>query len=50
MIDFLPALNDKCVKSSSEPFLSNEIYPSSSQITKSYFSNLFSNALKVQQF
>ena len=42
IVDFKPALNDKWVNNISAPALSNEIYPNSSHITKSYFLNLFS--------
>lgn len=44
---FLPALSDKLEKSSSEPSLSNDIYPSSSAIIKSYFSNLLLKIVNV---
>jgi len=47
MVDFLPALRERWVKSSSDPSLSKEIYPNSSAITRSYFSNLDSSPLKV---
>ncbi|ETJ18526.1 hypothetical protein Q604_UNBC18619G0002 [human gut metagenome] len=40
IVDFLPVLIDKLVKSSSAPSLSDDMYPNSSRITKSYFSNL----------
>ena len=44
---FLPALNDRLEKSSSDPSLSNDIYPNSSAIIKSYFSNLLLNIVNV---
>ena len=47
IILFLPALKDKLEKSNSEPSLSNEIYPNSSAITKSYFSNLLLKLVNV---
>ena len=47
MVDFLPALRERWVKSSSDPSLSKEIYPNSSAITRSYFSNMDSNLIKV---
>src|SRR5690606_17594564 len=47
MVDFLPARNDRCENNNSAPSLSNEIYPNSSRITKSYFSNFNSNDRSV---
>lgn len=39
IVDFLPVLIDKLVNSNSAPSLSDDIYPNSSRITKSYFSS-----------
>ena len=47
MVDFLPALRERWVKISSDPSLSKEMYPNSSAITRSYFSNRDSNLIKV---
>lgn len=47
IVEARPARKDKCVKSSSTPSLSKEIYPNSSIITKSYFSNFNSNERNV---
>jgi len=47
MVDFLPARRERWVKSSSDPSLSKEIYPSSSAITRSYFSKIDSSLIKV---
>lgn len=40
IVDFLPVLIDRLVNKSSAPSLSDDIYPNSSSMTKSYFSNL----------
>lgn len=42
-----PALNDRWLKSSSPPSLSQLTYPNSSQMTRSYFSNLNCSVLSV---
>lgn len=47
IILFRPALKDKLEKSNSEPSLSKDIYPSSSAIIKSYFSNLLLKFVNV---
>jgi hypothetical protein len=39
--DFLPARKDRLLNNKSVPSLSKDMYPSSSAITKSYFSNRF---------
>ncbi len=47
IVAFFPALNDKWLKSSSPLSLSQLIYPNSSQITISYFSNCNCSARSV---
>ena len=47
IVDFLPVLIDKLVNSNSPPSLSDDIYPNSSRITKSYFSSFDWNDLKL---
>ena len=47
IVDFLPVLIDKLVNSNSAPSLSDDIYPNSSRITKSYFSSFDWNDLKL---
>ncbi len=44
---FFPALNGRWLKSSSPPSLSQLTYPNSSQMTRSYFSNLNCSVLSV---
>ena len=47
IVAFFPALNDRWLKSSSPPSLSQLTYPNSSQMTRSYFSNLNCSVLSV---
>src|SRR5690606_33748418 len=47
IVDFRPVLRERWLKSSSEPSLSKDTYPNSSQITRSHFSNLASMTPRV---
>ena len=50
IVAFFPALNDRWLKSSSPPSLSQLTYPNSSQMTRSYFSNLNCSVLSAVSY
>src|SRR5690606_5734562 len=47
IVDLRPVLRERWLKSSSDPSLSKDTYPNSSQITRSHFSNMVSMDLRV---